>query len=96
MPAKAGISGQLSGDPGLRRGDGSWGWCSYSTPVMPAKAGISTQTQETTGLGRKLQASSASRIFAIFSRQTRGAMWWTLAPAASTATVTGMSSTSNS
>ena len=35
-------------------------------------------------------------IAAIFSRQTSGAMWWTLAPSESTATVTGMSSTSNS
>ena len=33
---------------------------------------------------------------AIFSFQTNGASWWTLLPSASTATVTGMSSTLNS
>ena len=42
------------------------------------------------------QAFSNSRCLAIFSRHTKGAVWWTLSPAALTATVTGMSFTSNS
>src|SRR3546814_2640086 len=38
-------------------------------------------------------SSNFSRL--IFSCQTKGARWWTLCPSESTATVTGMSCTSN-
>ncbi len=41
-------------------------------------------------------ARSSNRSRAIFSRHTSGPVWWTLSPVASTATVTGMSFTSNS
>ncbi len=42
------------------------------------------------------QAGNNNPSFAIFSRHTNGASWWTLFPSLSTATVTGKSLTSNS
>jgi hypothetical protein len=45
---------------------------------------------------RKPYTPSSSFSLRIFSCQTSGARWWTLWPSASTATVTGMSCTSNS
>ena len=70
--------------------------CAGEAAVIAAAAIIFTIMPRMIVPPATAQAVSSSRSLAIFSRQTNGPVTWTLVPAASTATVTGMSRTSNS